>query len=98
MMVEHFFSLAQFNIILAVSLCKETSRVTYDEKIAVFRSLFTKILVGKFGAPFLIMLIGGKLSESIVAANSNCDELIISSVAMALVSPVEGNPLMIKPS
>jgi hypothetical protein len=33
-----------------------------------------------------------------VAANSNCDELMINSVAMALVSPVEGNPLMIKPS
>jgi len=41
------------------------------------------------------MDIGGKLSESIFAASSNCDVLIINSVAIALVSPVDGNPLII---
>ena len=43
------------------------------------------------------MDIGGKLSESIFAASSNCYVLIINSVAIALVSPVDGNPLIINP-
>ena len=38
------------------------------------------------------MLIGGKLSESIIPANLNCDVCIIDSVAIALLKPTDGNP------
>ena len=47
--------------------------------------------------PFLIILIGGNRSESIIAPNSNCVVLIRDSVATALVSPVDGNPLITIP-
>ena len=47
----------------------------------------------KFGIPFLIILIGGNLSESILACNSKLDVLIKDSVAIALVIPDDGNPL-----
>ncbi len=40
------------------------------------------------------MLIGGKASESITPANSNCEVLINDSVAIASVKPTEGNPSM----
>ena len=38
------------------------------------------------------MLIGGKLGESIIPANSNCDVCIIDSVAIALLNPTDGKP------
>ena len=44
-----------------------------------------------------MMLIGGNLSESIIPPNSKLLVLIIDSVAIALVIPEDGNPLIIIP-
>jgi len=44
-----------------------------------------------------MMLIGGNQSESIIPPNSKLLVLIIDSVAIALVIPEDGNPLMTTP-
>jgi hypothetical protein len=45
-----------------------------------------------------MMLTGGKLSESMNPARSNCEVFIKDSVAIALVKPVDGNPSTRYPS
>ena len=44
-----------------------------------------------------MMLIGGNFSESIIPPNSKLLVLIIDSVAIALVIPEDGNPLIKMP-
>jgi hypothetical protein len=55
-------------------------------------SSFTKRRAGKFGSPFFIKLIGGKISESTIPASLNCDACIMDSVAITLLRPTEGKP------